>query len=155
MKFKAKKLISILLVVVIIISVAITGISSSFASAAAPNPNRLPEYTPSAGVEMFAMPGFWTGSEGSADRETWEKYGSTAGLYWWGGEDNPDEAPAAAGHGWPGWKMKKNPYIPNLYSTAMSKSAPNAIFSNFVDGGMDTSYPEYNAAKHTKDLQIE
>lgn len=159
MKFKAKKLISILLVVVIIISVAITGISSSFASAASPNPNRLPEYTPSAGVEtrnvMFAMPGFWTGSEGSADRETWEKYGSTAGLYWWGGEDNPDEAPAAAGHGWPGWKMKKNPYIPNLCSTAMSKSAPNAIFSNFVDGGMDTSYPEYNAAKNTKDLQIE
>ena len=159
MKFKAKKLISILLVVVIIISVAITGISSSFAADAPPNPNRLPEYTPSAGVEtrnvMFAMPGFWTGSEGSADRETWEKYGSTAGLYWWGGEDNPDEAPAAAGHGWPGWKMKKNPYIPNLYSTAMSKSSPNAIFSNFVDGGMDKSYPEYNAAQHTKDLQIE
>jgi|GEM_PF-768445 len=159
MKFKAKKLISILLVVVIIISVAITGISSSFAADAPPNPNRLPEYTPSAGVEtrnvMFAMPGFWTGSEGSADRETWEKYGSTAGLYWWGGEDNPDEAPAAAGHGWPGWKMKKNPYIPNLYSTAMSKSAPNAIFSNFVDGGMDNSYPEYNADKHTKDLQID
>ncbi len=159
MKFKVKKLISILLVVVIIISVAITGISSSFAAGAPPNPNRLPEYTPSAGVEtrnvMFAMPGFWTGSEGSADRETWEKYGSTAGLYWWGGEDNPDEAPAAAGHGWPGWKMKKNPYIPNLYSTAMSKSSPNAIFSNFVDGGMDNSYPEYNADKHTKDLQIE
>ncbi|WP_407723394.1 hypothetical protein [Ruminococcus sp. JL13D9] len=159
MKFKAKKLISILLVVVIIISVAITGISSSFAADAPPNPNRLPEYTPSAGVEtrnvMFAMPGFWTGSEGSADRETWEKYGSTAGLYWWGGDDNPDEAPAANGHGWPGWKMKKNPYIPNLYSTAMSKSAPNAIFSNFVDGGMDTSYPEYNASQHTKDLQIE
>ena len=88
MKFKAKKLISILLVVVIIISIAITGISSSFAAdAAKPNPNRLPEYTPSAGVEtrnvMFAMPGFWTGSEGSADRGTWEKYGSTAGLYWW------------------------------------------------------------------------
>lgn len=159
MKFKAKKLISILLVVVIIISVAITGISSSFAAGAAkPNPNRLPEYTPSAGVEtrnvMFAMPGFWTGAEGSTNREIWEKYGSTAGLYWWGGDDNPDEAPAANGHGWPGWKMKRNPYIPNLYSTAMSKSAPNAIFSNFVDGGMDTSYPEYDAAQHTKDLQI-
>ena len=133
----------------------------SAAEAAPPNPNRLPEYTPSAGVEtrtvMFAMPGSWIGEEGSTTRETWEKYGSAAGLYWWGGEDNPDEAPAAAGHGWPGWKMKKvsEGDIANLYSTLASRKAPNMIFSNFIDGGMDTSYPEYNTSQQTEDLQVE
>ena len=29
------------------------------------------------------------------------------------------------------------------------------IFSNFIDGGMDTSYPEYNTSQQTKDLQVE
>ncbi|MEE1016704.1 MAG: hypothetical protein U0L27_03420 [Ruminococcus sp.] len=133
----------------------------SAAEAAPPNPNRLPEYTPSAGVEtrtvMFAMPGSWIGEEGSTTRQTWEKYGSAAGLYWWGGEDNPDEAPAAASHGWPGWKMKKvsEGDIANLYSTLASRKAPNMIFSNFIDGGMDTSYPEYNTSQQTEDLQVE
>lgn len=135
--------------------------TASAADAAPPNPNRLPEYTPSAGVEtrtvMFAMPGSWIGEEGSTTRQTWEKYGSAAGLYWWGGEDNPDEAPAAAGHGWPGWKMKKvsEGDIANLYSTLASRKAPNMIFSNFIDGGMDTSYPEYNTSQQTEDLQVE
>lgn len=133
----------------------------SAADAAPPNPNRLPEYTPSAGVEtrtvMFAMPGSWIGEEGSTTRQTWEKYGSAAGLYWWGGEDNPDEAPAANTHGWPGWKMKKvsEGEIENLYSTLASRKAPNMIFSNFIDGGMDTSYPEYNTSQQTEDLQVE
>lgn len=146
-------------------ALAFSAIAGSIATVSAadapPNPNRLPEYTPSAGVEtrtvMFAMPGSWTGEEGSTTRQTWEKYGSAAGLYWWGGEDNPDEAPAAAGHGWPGWKMKKvsEGEIENLYSTLASRTAPNMIFSNFIDGGMDTSYPEYNTSQQTKDLQIE
>lgn len=129
----------------------------SAADAAPPDPYRLPEYTPSAGVEtrkvMFAMPGSWTGEEGSTTRETWEKYGSSAGLYWWGGEDNPDEA---GSHGWPGWKMKKeDSNIPNLYSTLASRKAPNMIFSNFIDGGMDPSYPEYSTSQQTEDLQVE
>ncbi|MDO4883169.1 MAG: hypothetical protein Q3975_07440, partial [Oscillospiraceae bacterium] len=146
-------------------ALAFSAIAGSIATVSAadapPNPNRLPEYTPSAGVEtrtvMFAMPGSWTGEEGSTTRQTWEKYGSAAGLYWWGGEDNPDEAPAAAGHGWPGWKMKKvsEGDIANLYSTLASRTAPNMIFSNFIDGGMDTSYPEYNTSQQTKDLQVE
>lgn len=146
-------------------ALAFSAIAGSIATVSAadapPNPNRLPEYTPSAGVEtrtvMFAMPGSWTGEEGSTTRETWEKYGSSAGLYWWGGEDNPDEAPAANKHGWPGWKMKKvsEGDIANLYSTLASRTAPNMIFSNFIDGGMDTSYPEYNTSQQTEDLQVE
>ena len=146
-------------------ALAFSAIAGSIATVSAadapPNPNRLPEYTPSAGVEtrtvMFAMPGSWTGEAGSTTRQTWEKYGSAAGLYWWGGDDNPDEAPAAAGHGWPGWKMKKvsEGDIANLYSTLASRKAPNMIFSNFIDGGMDTSYPEYNTSQQTKDLQVE
>ena len=141
---------------------AIAGsIATASAAEAAPNPYRLPEYTPSAGVEtrtvMFAMPGSWTGEEGSVTRQTWEKYGGTAGLYWWGGDDNPDDYPAANTHGWPGWKMKKvsEGDIANLYSTLASRTAPNMIFSNFIDGGMDTSYPEYNTSQQTKDLQVE
>ena len=141
---------------------AIAGsIATVSAAEAPPDTNRLPEYTPSAGVEtrtvMFAMPGSWIGEEGSVTRQTWEKYGSSAGLYWWGGDDNPNDYPAANGHGWPGWKMKKvsEGDIANLYSTLASKTAPNMIFSNFIDGGMDKSYPEYNTAQQTKDLQVE
>ena len=146
-------------------ALAFSAIAGSIATVSAadapPNPYRLPEYTPSAGVEtrtvMFAMPGSWTGEEGSTTRQTWEKYGSTAGLYWWGGDDNPDDYPAANTHGWPGWKMKKvsEGDIANLYSTLASRTAPNMIFNNFIDGGMDTSYPEYNTSQQTKDLQVE
>ena len=62
---------------------AIAGsIATVSAAEAPPDTNRLPEYTPSAGVEtrtvMFAMPGSWTGEEGSVTRQTWEKYGSSA-----------------------------------------------------------------------------
>ncbi len=44
-------------------------------------------------------------------------------------------------HGWPGWKMEKvtDGEVPNLYSSLAAKSAENIIFSNFIDGGMDTS----------------
>lgn len=142
---------------------AFTAIAGSIATASAadvapPNPNRLPEYTPSSGVETitvkFAMPGFWTGAEGTDARTTWEKYGSTSGLYWWGSMDNPDDAPDAAGHGWPGWKMKKDGSVVNLYSSLAPKGTASMIFSNFIDGGMDTSYPEYDAALQTMDLTM-
>ena len=71
-------------------ALAFSAIAGSIATVSAadnpPDPNRLPEYTPSAGVEtrtlLFAMPGSWTGEEGTDSRATWEKYGSTAGLYW-------------------------------------------------------------------------
>lgn len=158
MKNKGKKLLSLLLVAVIVVSVAVTGVVSFGAyDVAPPNQNRLPEYTPSAGVKTnniyFAMPGAWIGAEeGFTVRQTWEKYGSTAGIYWWGSLDNPDEAPAAAGHGWPGWKMKKNETIENLYSSHIPKGTASMIFDNFIDSGMDTSYPEYAAAQQTKDL---
>lgn len=125
------------------------------ATLAPPNPYRLPEYTPSSGVEtqtlMLALPGAWVGEDGSNTRQTWEKYGSTAGLYWWESLDNPDDYPAANGHGWPGWKMKKGDQV-NLYTTSAPKGAASMIFSNFIDGGMDTTYPEYDAAMQTKDL---
>lgn len=133
-------------------------ITASSAELAPPNPNRLPEYKASAGVQTynlkFALPGSWTGEENSDARKTWEKYGSAAGLYWWGSKDNPDDAPAAASHGWPGWKMKKDASIPNLYSTDVPKGTASMIFSNFIDGGMDTKYPEYNAAMQTEDLTM-
>ena len=160
-KLMKKRILGVALAGALAFSAIAGSIATVSAADAPPNPNRLPEYTPSAGVEtrtvMFAMPGSWTGEEGSTTRETWEKYGSSAGLYWWGGEDNPDEAPAANKHGWPGWKMKKvsEGDIANLYSTLASRKAPNMIFSNFIDGGMDTSYPEYNTSQQTKDLQVE
>ena len=148
-------------------ALAFSAIAGSFATVSAaegekakPNPYRLPEYTPTAGVEtrkvMFAMPGSWIGEKDSVTRQTWEKYGATAGLYWWGGDDNPDDYPAANKHGWPGWKMKKeDSNIPNLFSTLASRTAPNMIFSNFIDGGMDEAEPEYNTSQQTEDLQVE
>ena len=144
-------------------ALAFSAIAGSIATVSAedvppPNPYRLPAYEPSKDVEtrtlLFAMPGSWTGEEGTDSRATWEKYGSTAGLYWWSADDNPDEYPDANGHGWPGWKMVKvtDGEIPNLYSSLAAKSAENIIFSNFIDGGMDTSYPEYNTSQQTKDI---
>ena len=151
-----KRILGIALAGALAFSALAGSVVTASAELAPPNPNRLPEYTPSTGVQTFnlsvAVPGAWIGAEGSDARKTWEKYGSTAGLYWWGSLDNPDEAPAAAGHGWPGWKMKKGADAVNLYTTGVPKNTASMIFSNFIDGGMDTTYPEYNAAMQTKDL---
>lgn len=141
-----------MLVFTILFSLSIVGIVSTNAYSSPPNYNRLPEYIPSDGVQtrtvMFAMPGSWSNG-------IWNYYGGNVGLYWWGGQDNPDDYPTAYGHGWPGWKMKRSADIPNLYSTYVSIQAPNYIFSNFIDGGNDKSYPEYYASNQTADLQIE
>ena len=159
-KLMKKRILGVALAGALAFSAIAGSIATVSAADAPPNPYRLPEYTPTAGVEtrkvMFAMPGSWTGEEGSTTRQTWEKYGSTAGLYWWGCNDNPDDYPEAKKHGWPVCKMKKeDSNIPNLFSTLASRTAPNMIFNNFIDGGMDTSYPEYNTSQQTKDLQIE
>ena len=150
-----KRILGIALAGALAFSALAGSVVTASAELAPPNPNRLPEYTPSTGVKTFninvAIPGAWIGAEGSDARKTWEKYGSTAGLYWWGSMDNPDEAPAAASHGWPGWKMKKGDQV-NLYTSQVPKNTASMIFSNFIDGGMDTTYPEYNAAMQTKDL---
>ena len=151
-----KRLFAVVLAALLVVSTFAGSMITAYADEPAPpNPNRLPEYTPSAGVQTFnlsvAVPGAWIGAEGSDARKTWETYGSTAGLYWWGSLDNPDEAPAAAGHGWPGWKMKKGDQV-NLYTSQVPKNTASMIFSNFIDGGMNTKYPEYNAAMQTKDL---
>ena len=144
-------------------ALAFSAIAGSMITASAelapPDPNRLPEYKASDGVQTynvkFAMPGSWTGEENSDARKTWEKYGSAAGLYWWGSKDNPNDAEAAAGHGWPGWKMKKDASIPNLYSTDVPKGTASMIFSNFIDGGTEkdtTKNPFYEAANQTRDF---
>ena len=150
-----KRILGIALAGALAFSALAGSVVTASAELAPPNPNRLPEYTPKAGVKTFninvAIPGAWIGAEGSDARKTWETYGSTAGLYWWGSMDNPDEAPAAASHGWPGWKMKKGDQV-NLYTSQVPKNTASMIFSNFIDGGMDTKYPEYDAAMQTKDL---
>lgn len=155
-----KRILGIALAGALAFSALAGSVVTASAELAPPNPNRLPEYTPSTGVKTFdinfALPGSWTGAEGSDARKTWEKYGSTAGLYWWGSMDNPDEAPAAAGHGWPGWKMKKvdEAGVDNLYTTPTPEGTASMIFSNFIDGGMDTKYPEYNSSMQTEDLTM-
>lgn len=153
MKKHAKKLLSFVLVMLLVVSAAsISFFSSAASDEAPPNPYRLPEYTPSAGVEtikvLFAMPGIWT-------NDITEQQDNACGIYWWGGEDNPDDYPDANGHGWPGWKMKKESDAVNLYSSLKSKESPNAIFNNYIDSGMDKSYPEYDAAQQTMDLYID
>ena len=153
-----KRILGIALAGALAFSALAGSVVTASAELAPPNPNRLPKYSPSTGVKTFninvAIPGAWIGAEGSDARKTWEKYGSTAGLYWWGSLDNPDEAPAAAGHGWPGWKMEKGADAENLYTSLTPEGTASMIFSNFIDGGMDTSYPEYDAAMQTKDLTM-
>ena len=153
MKLKIRKSVSVILVFAVLVSILTTGIINTHAYSTPPNYICLPEYTPSDGVEtrtvLFAMPDSWTNS-------TWGQYGCNAGLYWWGScTDNPDTYPSAQGHGWPGWKMKKDDSIPNLYSSLAPKDAPNMIFSNYIDSGSDSTYPEYSASQQTKDLQVE
>lgn len=145
-------------------ALAFSAIGGSFVTASAvgePDETRLDVYKPTASVKntstvMFAMPGSWIGEEGSDVRKTWEKYGATAGLYWWSGLDNPDDLKDNK-HGWPGWKMEKvnEGEVPNLFTSLIPTGTASAIFDNFIDGGEIKTLPEYDGAKQTKDLSIE
>ena len=80
-----KRILGIALAGALAFSALAGSVVTASAELAPPNPNRLPEYTPSTGVKTFdinfALPGSWTGAEGSVARKTWEKYGSTAGSF--------------------------------------------------------------------------
>ena len=131
---------------------AVSALAGSVMTASAASEDYLGEYKPSAGVETrkvyFAMPGAWT-------NDVTKTQNDACGIYWWGGSDEPDKVPAANGHGWPGYKMINESEVVNLRSTLMAADTPNIIFSNYIDGGMDVTAPEFTAAKQIVDTQIE
>ncbi len=106
-------------------------------------------YTPSEGVETykyyFAMPGCWVNGSTHENNDV-------AGCYWWSAPDDPD---TKFSHGWPGYEMDKEADFENLYSINAPKLASTLVFSNYLDGGMDTSQQIFYDALQCKNATAE
>lgn len=106
-------------------------------------------YTPSAGVEtynyQFAMPGVWV-------NDVTEKTGNACGTYWWSGSDCPSYV---FSHEWPGYKMNKDPEVENLYNIDVPTNTPVIIFNNYIDCGVDSCAPQFDAACQALDKNVE
>lgn len=139
-----KRLLSVLLAG----TLSVSAIAGSVISASAIR-NADDTYTPGEGTETinykFAMPGVWVSDVTKAQN-------NACGTYWWGGTDIPKDVFA---HEWPGYKMYKDSEIENLYSIAIPTDVPMIIFNNFIDGGMDTTKPEFEAACQILDKNVE
>ena len=141
-----------------IFSIALAGVLSAtviaggVVSTAAAGIGSLPTYTPADASKChtyyMATPGQWV-------NEVTEKEGNPAGIYWWDGDNTPDDA--AGGHGWPGYKTEdvNEEGVPNLHKTLCPKNAPMIIFSNYFDGGMDVNDPAFKSAKQGIDEPVE
>ncbi|MED9970776.1 MAG: hypothetical protein UFA98_12355 [Ruminococcus sp.] len=129
-------------------AMAATIAATSIASVAALKTDHS-KYTPSAGVETYkyylAMPGCWINDSTKDNNDA-------AGCYWWDAADNPgDRFP----NGWPGYEMDKEEGFENLYSINAPQVAAAVVFSNYLDGGMDSSKPEFSQALQCKNSKAE
>ncbi|MED9969690.1 MAG: Ig-like domain-containing protein [Ruminococcus sp.] len=141
---KAKQVLSLILAASIIITVISVGIVSAGALKTDHS-----KYTPSAGVETykyyFAMPSCWINTA-TCDNN------NAAGCYWWDAVDNPNDV---FSHGWPGYEMNKEEGFDNLYSINAPQVAASVVFSNYLDGGIDSSKPEFKEALQCKNSSAE
>ena len=139
-----KKVLGILLAGAMVASVAAT----SLVSAGAVKTNHS-KYTPSAGTETykyyFAMPGCWINDSTKDNNDA-------AGCYWWDATDSPGDK---FSNGWPGYEMDKEAAAENLYSINAPRDAANVVFSNYLDGGMDSSLPVFAEALQCKNSSAE
>lgn len=107
-------------------------------------------YTPSEGVETykyyFAMPGGWI-------NDSTHENNDVAGCYWWSAPDDPDTK--FGGHGWPGYEMDKEAETDNLWSINAPKLASIVLFSNYLDGGMDSTKPIFKDALQCQNKNVE
>lgn len=144
---KAKKIISLVLVLAVMLGTFAT--IFSFSASAIDNADGT--YSPSEGTETyryyFVMPKAW-------ENEYYEKNGSTPGFYFWGGTDHCNEVGKTGGKDWPGYRMKKVEGQDYLYYLDIPKDNPYGIFSNFVDGGMDPEDPIFLSGCQTVDLRL-
>ncbi len=129
-------------------AMAATIAATSIASVAALKTDHS-KYTPSAGVETYkyylAMPGCWINDSTKDNNDA-------AGCYWWEAADNPgDRFP----NGWPGYEMDKEEGFENLYSINAPQKATAVVFSNYLDGGTDSSKPEFSQALQCKNSKAE
>ncbi len=141
---KAKQVLSLILAASIIITVVSVGIVSAGALKTDHS-----KYTPSAGVETYkyylAMPGCWINDSTKDNNDA-------PGCYWWDAVDNPGDR---FSNGWPGYEMDKEEGFKNLYSIKAPQVAAAVVFSNYLDGGMDSSKPEFSQALQCKNSSAE
>ncbi len=106
-------------------------------------------YKPSEGVETnkyyFAMPGGWV-------NDSTHENNDVAGIYWWTATDSPDDK---FGHGWPGYEMDKEAEKDNLWSINAPKDVSIVVFSNYLDGGMDSTLPIFKDALQCQNKNVE
>ena len=107
------------------------------------------KYTPSAGVDTYkyylAMPGCWINDSTHDNNDA-------PGCYWWDAADNPGDR---FSNGWPGYEMDKEDSEKNLYSIQAPQVAAAVVFSNYLDGGMDSTKPEFSQALQCKNSPAE
>ena len=141
---KAKWALSLILAASIIITVMSVGIVSAGALKTDHS-----KYTPSAGVDTYkyylAMPGCWINDSTHDNNDA-------PGCYWWDAADDPGDR---FSHGWPGYEMDKEDSEKNLYSIQAPQVAATVVFSNYLDGGMDSFKPEFSQALHCKNSPAE
>ena len=129
-------------------AMAATIAATSIASVAALKTDHS-KYTPSAGVDTYkyylAMPGCWINDSTHDNNDA-------AGCYWWDAADNPGDR---FSNGWPGYEMDKEASDKNLYSIQAPQVAAAVVFSNYLDGGMDSSKPEFSQALQCKNSPAE
>ncbi|MGN0489463.1 MAG: hypothetical protein ACI4HO_09400, partial [Ruminococcus sp.] len=100
----------------------------------------------------FYMPEEWRNeyNDHSANKEE-----ASAGIYWWEGTDNCNEhTNAASDKGWPGYRVTET-VAPNVFVAKVPKDVSTIIWNNTVDGGEDSTTPEYTAAVQTANIPSE
>ena len=135
-----KKLLSVILSVLIVVSVF-----SSFSAFATEDETEilgpgaedknLPEVAEGYNRYFFYMPEFWL-----------NEYTDTAGIYWWKGTD--------ACSAWPGYAANKADVV-GVYYCDVPTDVTTIVWSNFFDGGADTSAPNYKDAIQTRNIGTE
>ncbi len=130
----SKKLISVLLVAVMVLAmgtVALVSVSADLAS--------LPEVAEGCYRYYFYMPDQWL-------NEYTEATGNTAGIYWWAG--------TGAHTTWPGQAAEKADFD-GVYYCDVPVDVTAVVWSNFLDGGVDITNPQYQAAVQTVNVGTE
>ena len=146
---KAKKIISIVLV----LAVMLGAFATIFSFGASAILNEDGTYTPGDGIESyrfyFAMPESWR-------NQFCKDAGDCAGLYWWSGTDACGAIDGSGGSlPWPGYKVKaESKDQKNLFYIDIPQDVPKIIWNNSVDGGLDENEPVYSAACQTPDLPV-
>ena len=130
----SKKILSIVLVLVLVLSMGTVALFTASASL-----EDLPEQPADTYRYYFYLPEKWLNDSTATT-------GNTAGIYWWEGTD--------ACSAWPGYAANKAD-VDGVYYYDVPTDVTTIVWSNFFDGGADTSAPYYKDAIQTRNIGTE